>query len=244
MELPESPNLNHDLERCLRYSLSSKRLVLFLESKYLALINLDAKKIEFQLKKAASEVITYRLFGKDQNKIAAITDDSRLLLYILSYPRKKLLASTQFELPLSQKREETLTSFAVCDKTENDYILLQTHIRFQGCRMIILKVSGNTLVETVNVIENSRKKSKGILRELKFYGCFGNCILWVGLEEWGEKAATLYAFDVITEELREVNSKRAKHLVRKPVGICFFGEDFYYTGLKVKLMKLCITYQK
>ena len=128
MNLPSLPQL-HLSGRVLRYSPRSRRLVCFLLWESLTVINPGSKKIELDLKHEALGVVDFTLFGKDKSKVAAINFIGQLFLFIMSYSRKKLLASNEVRLQLNLGEKEKVKALATCDKTDqngDEYIMVQT----------------------------------------------------------------------------------------------------------------------
>ena len=223
---------------CLRYSEVHQRLIFNKDDTNLAVFNPKTKRIEVVLKKSfGEEICDFRLFGRQEDRVAAVTEDGHVILYSLGYGNKRgVMAHYQEEM---RKSSESAMTFAVCVK--NEYVFVEFENRQRCSRMVILKLTLDGLVKTASIDQESQKLSEKWA--LDCFGYSGKHILWVGLSrEAGNGGVHLFDYETEAKKLRELVDKRVSHFEKNPNSMLRFGDKIYYTGHSGKLMSLMLRF--
>ena len=221
-----------------RYSNLHQRLIINKGGKKISVFNQKTRKVEDELERGVAGLITdFRLFGEQENRVVAVAKDRHVMLYNLGHDNKVGLAdSTQIELLRWSTRPR---SVAVCDK--NKYILVeldQCHRPTRCARMLIFEVSENSLVRKACLDTYEDCIAPKWAQEC--LGYVGNSIVWVGLAIEYAGRAHLFAYDIDTEELRELVGKRVTHQECDPYELYRLDGKFYYTGMMGQVMRLSL----
>ena len=215
----------------------NQRVIINKDGDQISVINPKTKKLELAFRKSVGKDIKdFRVFGEQDTRVVAMTKDGYVLLYSLGdFSRRGLVAHYQEEL-IEEKYEQT-KSIAVCDK--NEYVLLEIAASGYSSRMIILKLTLNTITKVTSIDQYSHKIEGKCA--LEFYSYFGkNHSLWVGLSGNYNGPVQIFDYDAEKEELRELVDKRVSHQENGPLKLHRVDENFYYTGFHGKLMCLRI----
>ena len=233
-------NLNCGLRSgaCLKYSKINKRLIVNKDYKKIAVINLEAREVEIEVEKPVGDpIFDFVLFGEQEDRVAAITQQGDILLYKLDYKKKtgSITAHTKFEL--IGEREEKGFSIAVCEKQE--YLLVEiSNWRTGMCsRTAIFQILGDSVIQKAVIDEELKTGEKYVI---ECAGYFGGHIMWIGLSSSFEGVAQVYDYDVEKVELKELMGKRAKLLDINPHRAYRSSNQFFYIGSQGGLVRLTI----
>ena len=224
----------------LRYSKINQRLLINIDWKNIAVINLERKQVEVEPKRAVGELICdFRIFGKKESRVLALTTDAYILLYHFNYQLRKIGARNSFKIELKQERNEHGSSIAVSDKGEYALVEIGSKMGNIASRMVILKIETNQLqIRTIIEIFSHELGTKYGLECAGYAGCH---ILWVGLTSNGDGIAQIYDYDTQIGQLKELVSKR-----RGQQGSCLhqihrLGNEIFYTGRHGRVLRLSLT---
>ena len=132
----------------LRYSDIQKRLLIAKDDLSISAINLKTKKIEFEVaKNLGNGIEDFKVLGKMDDRVVALTGDGYLLLYKLIYAEKTGLIDHYYRIRLIKERDEQGVSLAISN--DNQYVCVelgQDDSPWVCSRMMIFKLDGNTLV--------------------------------------------------------------------------------------------------
>ena len=218
----------------LRYSNLHQRLIINKDNQNISIINPKMKKIEAVMRKDVGDRITdFRLFGGNEDRVVSLTWDGQVLLYSLTGGQRRGVIHSS-EIELIGERDEMCVSLAVCEK--NPYVLVEIGTGDEGIssRMIIIKVVGDTLINTALI--DQFHQEIGFKYALECCGYAGSLILWIGLSNEKNGPAQLYKFDTETEELSEFQGKGVWQQEDFPFSLHPLNGKYYYTGWKGKLM--------
>ena len=222
------------------YSKINKKLIVAKNAIKVAVINLERKQTEILAKgRENDEILQFRLFGVDENKVICVTKKGYVYLTCFNYDLKKVCAFNTLKLNFIKKRKEIGFSISVSDN--NDYALVEIsgcHTDFPLCsRMAVVKIK-DRLLEVVALLDVYDQKL-GLKYALQPCGFFGREMIWVGLN--GLDLVQFYAFDSQRRELRELEEKRMNHQEKKPFKMYRIGNEFYYCGRNGKVMRFTIS---
>ena len=224
---------------CLRYSKIKQRVVVNKDGSNIAVINPKTRKIEIEVRATFRDQIRdFRLFGQHENRVVAVTTDGYALLYSLDHANKRGVID-QYQLNLSQERQESAGCLAVCPK--NKYVLVEVQARVLP-RIIILKLTQDSIVKTA-CIDQESKAYGGYGIALECFGYVGTHITWVALtNNYWETPVTSYGYDTKTGEfchrrLAVFHEEKNTHRLHR------IGSKFYYIGAGGRLMSLRAKYK-
>ena len=226
----------------LKYSKINQRLIINTDSANLFVVNPRKRRIELNFQKESGDGINdLRLFGKDENRIVAITKDGYILLLILNFRFRKVFAFNAQKLNFLKKRKEIGVSITVCDRNKHFLVEIRGNKdRSLLCsRVAIFELKVNTVV-LKDVVDHYEERI-GRKFALEFYGYYGGHILWVGLSVGRFGVAQIYDFDINGGKLKELEERGVEHQEKWPLKLSRFGNDFYYSGDHGKLMRLSIS---
>ena len=225
---------------CLRYSSLNQRLIVPKGGNSISVINIETKEVEIEVVKAVgNEIQDFRVFGEQEDKVISVTQDGHILLYALDYAQKQGSVIAQHQVTLSDERNEAALGVAVCGK--NDYALVelvQNHPATISSRLMVFKVSGDTLVQTASIDQYSQKIKYNWA--LESFGYSGSHSLWVGLSRDYKEPAKLYSFSTEAAELKELEDKRVSTQETHPEKLHRLGRKLYYTGYEGQLVSLAL----
>ena len=212
------------------------------DCKNISAINLESKQVEIEVEKIVGNyIIDFRLFGEQEEKAIAVTEDGHILLYNLDYNQKTGSVINSFKIELKEERKEEAQSIAVCDKNEYAIVEIgQSESPWVSSRMVIIKIEGDSLIKKAMIDQHSQKI--GYKLALESLGYIGRHILWVGLSKLENGVAQLYVYDIERGEFKELQDKRVIHKERSPAKIHRMGSELYYTGSYGKIMRLRLKY--
>ena len=223
----------------LRYSRMNKKLITFIDYKNLAVINIDEKRLDLVFEKEIGESVRgYKIFGEQEKKVIAITEDGYVVLYVFNYEMRKLAAIGHHKIKLIKEIEESGLSLAVSD--DNDYVLveiIQNDNRFCS-RMMVFQIDGLLLIQKAVFDAFSAKTQEKCC--LQSVGCFGSHVFWVGLESF--ERAQIYVYDIKSGHFKELEEKRVEHREEFPTDIHRIENHLYYTGGHGRIMRLTVKF--
>ena len=224
-----------------RYSEVHDRLIVNKDNRKIAAINLEEKKVEFELRKRYGDDINdFKLSRKKEDKVVAITKNGQVLLYILDFEKKTGSVVSHSSIELLKERFESGKSISLCSR--NKHILVeigQFWTSFICSRMVVFSIEDNKLVKKAVIDQYSQKI--GSKYALEYYGYAGTHALWIGLSWNTDGQAHLFDYDDESGEFKELEEKRVAHQERDPAKIVRLGNQFYYSGHGGKVMRLCLT---
>ena len=221
----------------LRYSEANRKLISFLKCKYFTVVDLQRKKVELQLRFRRDDRVEYfRLFGKDRNKVLAVTQKGYILLYILNYQMRKVLAHNELWIPLLDDVDGSGINLAVCDRHKYALVVVANSRSITSIELI--QIRGSFLEKRASIVEPST--CERFSKSLEFYDYVGNHILWIGLSITCSDRAKIYDYNTETGELTELREKTVNHQVTLPTRIHRLNDGLYYAGYPGRLMKLNI----
>ena len=216
----------------------NKKLMLIKDKKKLAVLDIDRKRAEMEFGGELTNIVDFRLFGDEDNKIVSIADKGDILLSILNYDLKKVISKARHKIKLDSDRRELLLSVSACD--QGRYIVVTTieFSTFKSSRMIILEVKGRSLVKLATLDERDMKID--FKYAFEFWRSLGNHKLWVGLSS-KRGFVHLYDFETESGEFRELQEKRIRHQEDLSYAVERFGDKLYYIGRKSFLKVISLT---
>ena len=134
-----------------------------------------------------------------------------------------------------EERKEDPSSMAVCDQGKYLFLALGRRYSFSSSRLMVFEVKGHSV--TTLLILDEFHHSVLSKRCLSFFRQLGNYLLWVQLSQF---SVHLYCFNSESGELQELVEKRVMHGEEFPDHIEKVGEDYYFIGMKAKIIKLTI----
>ena len=225
----------------LLHSVIKHKLVSFFRLKSLVVINLITKKTVLMIsREIQGEIQQFKLFGEHRNKVLSITDQGHILLHVLNFSLKKLLAFNELKIAIEERPRERPQSIAVCDKHQYVFVEIIKHSD-QSTRMLILKIVGNRLEKRAMISYEDPLDINGNKKALECCGYFGGHVLWVGLTEFRTEVAQFYAYNTKTRDFFELKKKKVNHQEKWPTRIHRIGNHLYYSGYDSRLMRLSIT---
>ena len=221
-----------------RYSQLHERLIICKDDKTLSVINLESKTIEIDIEKdIGNNIWEFRLFGEEENRVVALTDDAEIVLYEIDYQEKTGSVVAHYEIDLMDIRNEKPQSIAVC--SGGQYVVVEIGQYDEPCissRTMIFRLIGGRIVQMASIDNDSNQIQHKLA--LECYGYLGAHIFWVGLSKGTHGVVQVYGYDIVTEELKEIGNMRFGHNELNPVKIHRLGEELYYTGKNGSLMKM------
>ena len=236
-------NCGHRGGSFLRYSELNKRLIVAKDCQNISVINPKTKKLEVEMKiDIHDEIEDFRVFGKKENRVIALTKEKGyVLLYSLYHKHSRGLVG-HYQISLTEERSEILVSVSVCQK--NRYVLVEIGSdqdpSYVCSRVMIFKLSRNTLTKMGMV--DSYKQKIGWKYGLECFGHVGRHLLWVGLSWNLDGPAQVYVYNKAIGELRELEEKRVLHQQKNSFKLHRSGNKFYYSGRYPKLMSLRVSF--
>ena len=224
-----------------RYSDLQGKLVINKDGTNIAVINPLTKKLEIEIEKSVGEYIRdFRLLGKKEEKVISVTNDGFVLFYSFDYfkSRGSVIAANQIDL--IKERKEMPASVSVCQK--NQYALAelgQAKNPYICSRMLIFKVSGDSLVNIVTIDQQIEQVGEKL--SLECLGYVGRHVLWVGLSD-ENGFVQVYDFNPQNGDFKELEEKRESHEEKYPFKLHRLDDKFYYTGWRGQLM--CLNFGK
>ena len=113
---------------CINYSNIYHKLVISKDWKTISLIDLRIRKIGINLGTSCESYINcFKLFGKKDDKVVAVTFDGNVVVYSLDKGQKRgEIARNQIEIERRGDRQDLPLSIAVCNR--NQYVLIEVGI--------------------------------------------------------------------------------------------------------------------
>ena len=199
----------------------------------------NKKEPELSVKKEFGlDIWDFRLYGKDQNQVVAVTEDGYIILYNFYFKHRLSYLLDKCKINLDDERDECATSVAVCERNEYIFVdIAKRHFSPLASRMVVFKISDEKLDLKASIDQFEGRI--GWRFGFDCFGYFGSHIMLVGLS-W--KRGRLQVFDYDTKEkvLRELEDKQVGHGERFPVKLNRLGDKFYYTGDFGKVMSLSV----
>ena len=211
----------------------------------LVVTNLLTGEVEINLGKGiGGKIMEFKVFGKNEDQIIAITDDGYLILYKIDYLSRNGWVETHYKISLLEERKERLLSIAVCK--ESGYALVEiegyrTNARRPiSSRMMVFEVRQGSLIWKRSSDQFDQDlKSKHTL-QCEERSPRGH-ILWTGLTK--EEDGFIQVFDYeIEAEFIELVGKRVRHQVRNPIKSQHIERKAYYSGSQGKVMRYSLDY--
>ena len=102
----------------LKYSKLNKRLIVPKDGKNIAVVNLERRQIEVEMKSGPHypSIEDFIIFGRKEDKIAWITRNGLAYLSSVRYDLKKITSKSVLQVQLIQERGERPSCLAVCDQ--------------------------------------------------------------------------------------------------------------------------------
>ena len=226
------------------YSQYNKRLFTIKDLDNLAVIHLERKRIDLELIKVfALSHNDFRVFGEKENKVVSILKNGVIVLYVINYDLRKVIACHRCSTDKILRRGEAGISIAVGDRSQYIFVEMRGYrSAFIYSRLLVYKVDGHIL------------KKKAVLDlfdqgiycsyPLECLGYVGTHILWVGLSHFHGGIAQIFDYDTESGQLRELEEKRVSHNEYCPFNIHRLGKgnELFYTGQCGRVMKLTFNY--
>ena len=247
-EKPPYLYMNYDcgsrIGGCFRFSKIHERLIVSKHSQNISAIDLERKQVEIEVENGVgNDIIDFRLFGEQENRVIAVTGDGHVILYSLDYTQKRGSVVNSFNIELNCGRKEMPKSLSVCDKNEYCFVEIGQSESDSLCsRMILFKIRGDSLIKKASIDQHSQ--NLGHKYALESLGYFGRFILWVGLSMLENGVAQLYVYNTETSKFKELVGRRLSHREEDPVKIHRVGSYLYYTGRYGRLMRLRVKFTK
>ena len=221
-----------------RYSNFNQRVIMIQEFYNLAVVNLERKQVDIQVKgKQAVIIYDFLVFGTEENKLAYITKDNSIHLCTFNYDLKKICGKDRHLIQTLDGSEELARAIGVCG--QNKYLLVSLQddaATFESSRIMVFAANDHSLVNVATIDEqDSYHREISAFGFLKYYGTHA---LWAGLSI---DCIRLFDFDTESFEFRELVEKRICNerdmSVFKSQTI---GNKFYFTGSfgKIKAINL------
>ena len=226
---------------CFRYSKMNRRFLITKDSCNMSFLDKTCTRVEIEVKRTQEDYLRdFKIFGKNEKKVVAISNDGEVLCYVFNFALKKLAQSSQFNLELIKEREERGLCVSVCKK--NKMMLVATCDRYTLSRLAALKFEGNSLKLSMKAMIDLYEQNTPRIYPLECFGYYGERhVLWVGLSsKYGE--ALLFDFDTEAEVLREWEEKRCSHEEHYPYQLIPVDDHFYYIGRKARMMKISLKF--
>ena len=228
---------------CLKYSKRNQRLIVSKEGDLISVISLERKRTELNFSSGGlywqrQKITDFRLFGKDENGILALTPSGRIFLYFLNYSRKKVCTFYKYKIELIQERDEFAFSISICDESKYVLVCLADDCDYIS-RFIVLKLEGRRL----NPVASLDKYGENLLKILSpsFCGFFGSHARWIGFSSF-EYEVCIFDFDKKTKELKYSLLSEELHQETGPQRLNRSGDYLYYTGCEGKVMRLRVNF--
>ena len=225
---------------CYGYSKLHKKLIIPKEGRSIVVLDLDRKVVEMEIStRVEIEIEDFRLFGEDENKVVFISAKGLLQTFSLNYDIKKICSRASYQIELDEDIQEAGLSVAVCDK--NKYILADVfaYSTFKCSRTMLFELNNKnrSLVRLATLDQNGLELD--IKFALSYWRAVGKHLIWVGLSR-KKGHAHLYDFDTESGELRELVQMRVRHEVYEPWSVHVFGNDCYYIGEELRIMRMTL----
>ena len=113
-----------------RYSLLNQRVIIIRDFDRISVVDLQRKEIEFEvLKSLGNDLSIFRVFGNQEEKVAAVTNDCHIVIYSLDYTKKTGSVTTSFKIQqVSEDLEgqsELANALSICNNHEYFFINLE-----------------------------------------------------------------------------------------------------------------------
>ena len=233
--------------KAFRYSnIHSKLVYRVKESHSIAIIDLILRKQTFWLKhNLGSSIKDIKLFGKKENKLLAVTKKGDLVLFVLEFLKKKVLAFKSQRIEFFNQKKyssyfEKPRTVSVCD--QNKYALVQLEFsgtRAELSRLLIFLIDRTTL--SLRTVLDQRGMDISNMHALECFGSFFEHLIWVGLAFNKPYTVALYDYDLEKNELREIEKGSVSHQELYPFEMYRFGDSFYYSGLNGTVTRLTLS---
>ena len=221
---------------CFRNSDVNERLIIAKDAQSICAVDLERKELAVEVAKSlGGEIYDFRLFGKGEDRVVAVTRDGYILLYHLDYKKKMGSILSNYKFELLEERKEMGFSIAVCDKDK--YIFVEIGQAF-CTRVAVLQIDEYGISLRANI--DQYKERMGLKLSFECFGYVGNHILVVGLEKKKPGQAQVYDYDTDTGYFRELRDKRVSSSQVNPVKLHRLGNEFYYTGDRGNILKLSV----
>ena len=222
--------------RCLLYSKLNRRLIIPIQGKNIAVVNLERKQVEIQIKMQQRPYIRdFKLFGRRENKIVWVVSGGSINRCSISYDLKKITTKSSSQLRLLQERNEVVSGLEVGEQGKLLLVGLESKNLNFSSRIIIFELKSRVIVPLTILDEVAQRlPTKKIL---SFFSCFGRHIVWAC---FSKSEARFYDFDLDSLNLKEIAEKRVDYGDEDPLKVVRISQDLYYVGKKGKLMKFGI----
>ena len=224
----------------LRYSKLQKSLIVNQNATDISVIELENNVLEFEVKKSLGANITdFRIFGKKEDRVIAVTTDGYVLLYNLDYKKKTGSVISHIKLDLIEDRKEEPQTISVCGNGQ--YALLEignSEISSISSRMMVFRLIADKLRKTAAMDQHNQEI--GEKAALECLGEFGRHILWISASRNENGILQVFDYDTKTKVIQELDEKRLRHKELDPARFNILGDKFCFIGDYGKLMCLSI----
>ena len=217
-----------------QFSELHQRLIIERSASRLLFVNLQTKKFEYRQDfPQPDRIANFCLLQPNEDNVLVTTQTGKLLLYGVFFSQGSRRLLSEFDLGEGSGvlvRGLTLTAHS----NDQQMVFLQLpngvrHSEILSSTIVIRIVSGKIL-DVFGSLGESLGKNESFV-SLGFYGCVGKHMLFMGMVRGIVGSIALLDYNTETNRLNELEMKRVKHLLKRPLGFHSLGnEGFYAVG--------------
>ena len=226
-----------------QYSKLNRRLFLNNDNKSIFVINLERNQIEMEIGKirltSNHYMNPFRLFGRHENQFIAVTISCSVLLFTINFKQKKICSSRGFQINMIEKQREHGQSVAVSEDNRHALVQVAKEDLLGLSRMLVFNIKAGWLTLKAVIDQDSEE----VPYMFAFDGCgsIGSHTLWVRMS-YQDKVISVFDFCEKTQELKELEEKRATFDQTRVVELRRVGDQIWYVGNQGRIMRLSINF--
>ena len=223
-----------------RYTKLNKRLIIPKMGKGLAVVNLERKHVEIEIRDERVRTLEHlKIFGDKENQIICLDISGTIFLYSVCFQLKKVCSKQSYQINSNWASNKFCSSLNISHNRRFILVGLKKNRSYQSRVVLLFELKRLSLRKLATLSEENQ--GIGYKTALEFLGTAGgDHLLWVGLSA-DDGFAQIYDYNTESRELRELDEKRVRHQESFPKIIHRLENKFYFSGKKDKIMELLVT---
>ena len=202
--------------RALRSAYHQKVIIANEERKRLVAILISDKRVRVEMRKSDGEgIIDHKVFGSEEDKVAALTQDGWILLFKMDLRVLSASLIHKTKLDLFSYNHEIAASLLICPASRFFLVHFRDE-RKQATRIILYEYKNLALVE--KNMKFLYKKELGYFCSSEFYGYFDNFLLFGCFSRCSSPSSWLtYGYDVARNMVYELSGLTREFTADNPM---------------------------
>ena len=244
-ELPpyEFMNLNsgYRIGSCLLYSEYCKRLFVAKDWKGIAMVNIDSKSVEVEMKNAYDDYMEdIKLFGAKKSKVVSFSKDGCIVGFGFDPEARKATVLFKQRVKLDPKTSEKACSVEICPHGRFVFVEVEKgNLKEKEKRCVSRYVIYEIDEKKLKKMKSLTFENKEVCRHLALASAYvGPDLVIIGLTSEASSVVQAIHYCVRDATLVELEDKTMQAGEGYPVKLINFDGDCFYTGFNGRFMRL------